>query len=257
MSDDIRQYLAQEVADAEKSFKLGLIAMAVLTVIIIGYFQWLKSQTAEILEPRNLSTLMISEVKRNMPVAREALTDNLTQATPDIVKFITESVVDEALPMVRDIVEALFRDYSRELAGYGTLAMSQAFEEIVASHEEALKAAAGKGEPGRYEPDAIAQELSAAIDVQLAKKLNDRPEESVALKLKESVTALQNINRHLKSMASSKKLGKRDELGKKLITTWWSFLNRHESSATATDKMLDTIKKPITSGDIPEVPGDE
>jgi hypothetical protein len=259
MSDDnYRQYVQDEVTAAQKSFKLGLISMAIVAVLILGYFQWLKSAAAEILEPNNLAMVMVSEVRRNMPTARDALEKNLTAAAPAVVTFITEAVMDEAIPLMTDAVTALLKDYSRELTGYGTLAVVQIFQEIVRDHRDALAKAAEGGEVPMYSPNKIAADLSTLIEKELGKRISEVPEETLSAKLDNSLVALQNINTELERMAKrGKRDTRQDDLGRKLITTWWTFLNRHESSADAETKMLDTIMKPVTSKDDPEVPGPE
>jgi hypothetical protein len=259
MSDDIyRQYVQSEVNAAQKSFKLGLISMAIVAVLILGYFQWLKSAAAEILEPNNLAMVMVSEVRRNMPVARDALEKNLTAAAPAMVAYITEAVMEEAIPLMTDAVTALLKDYSRELTGYGTLAVAQIFQEIVRDHRDALTKAAEGGEVPNYTPNRIAADLSTLIEQELGKRLNDQPEETLSAKLDNSLVALQNINSELQRMAKSgKRETRQDDLGRKLITTWWTFLNRHDSSDDAQTKMLDTIMMPVTSKDDRMVPGPE
>lgn len=258
MSDQVyRDYLESEVEEAKKSFKLGLISMALITVLIFGYFHWLKGAAAEILEPNNLANVMVSEVRRNMPAARDTLEKELSAAAPAVVTFITQAVLDEALPMVTDAVTALLKDYSRELTGYGTLAVTQVFQEIVRDHRAALARAAGEGEVAQYSPNEIAADLASLIEKELGKRISEQPEETLAAKLEKSLVALKNINTELERMSNAKRVTREDELGRKLITTWWTFLNRHESSDDAQTKMLDTVMKPVTSDDDPEVVGEE
>ena len=252
-----REYLEAEVEEARKSFKLGLISMAIITVLILGYFHWLKSATAEILQPQNLANVMVSEVRRNMPAARDTLEKELTAAAPAVVTFITQAVMDEALPMVTEAVTALLKDYSRELTGYGTLAVTQVFQEIVRDHRDALANAASQGEVPQYSPNKIAADLATLIEKELGKRISEQPEETLSAKLDQSLIALKNINTELERMSKGKRVTREDELGKKLITTWWTFLNRHDSSDDAQTKMLDTVMKPVTSKDDPEVPGED
>ncbi len=252
-----KEYLETEVEQAAKSFKLGLISMALITVLMLGYFHWLKSATAEILEPQNLANVMVSEVRRNMPAARDTLEKELTAAAPAVVTFITQAVMDEALPMVKDAVTALLKDYSRELTGYGTLAVTQVFQEIVRDHRDALTRAATQGEVAQYSPNEIAADLSTLIEKELGKRISEVPEETLAAKLDKSLVALKNINTELQRLSKAKRVSREDELGRKLITTWWTFLNRHETARDAETQMLDTVMKPVTSDDNPEVPGEE
>jgi hypothetical protein len=257
MTQETQDYLATEVAELQKNYKIGLIAMALITVILIGYFQWMKSMVAEIVAPQNLSTLMVSEVRRNLPTARIALQTNLTAAAPEVIEFVANSVLDEALPMMSESARALFREYSRELAGYGKLAAVQSFTEIVKTHKTALAKSRETAEPGMYTPDTISEQLSKTIDAQLATRITETPVESLATKLDESVNALHNINQKLNELSGKKKLTRKEELGRKLITTWWTFLNRSDGPESAQDKLLDTTTaRPITAPSEPIVPGD-
>jgi hypothetical protein len=258
MSDQVfKEYLEAEVEEARKSFKLGLISMGIITVMIFGYFHWLKSAAEEILEPNNLANVMISEVRRNLPVARDTLEKELTAAAPAVVTFITQAVMDEALPMVTDAVTALLKDYSRELTGYGTLAVTQIFQEIVRDHRDALSRSADQGAVAQYSPNEIAADLATLIEKELGKRISEQPEETLSAKLEHSLTALKNINTELERLSNAQRASREDELGRKLITTWWTFLNRHDSGDDAQTKMLDTIMKPVTSTDDREIPGDD
>ena len=165
--------------------------------------------------------------------------------------------MDEAIPLVTSAAAALLKDYSRELTGYGTLAVTQVFQEIVRDHRAALEKSAEGGEVARFSPNEIAAGLSSLIEKELGKRISESPEETLSAKLDQSLAALTNINVELDRLSKGKKGSRQDELGRKLITTWWTFLNRHESSADAETQMLDRVMKPVTSTDDPEVPGPE
>ena len=143
MSNTTNDYLASETAELQKSFKMGLVAMALITVLLLGYFHWMKSMLTEIIAPQSLSTLMVSEVRRNLPTARIALQTNLTAAAPEVIEFVANGVLDEALPMMSESARALFREYSRELAGFGKLAAVQSFL-LLAKPRAVREAGAGR-----------------------------------------------------------------------------------------------------------------
>lgn len=257
MSDNnIREYLEAETEALRKSFKIGFVVLLLLALVMVGYFEWFKSQTAKFLAPDNISTMMVSEVRRNLPTARDQMSQSLRQAAPDVIRFVIQTVVDEALPMVRDAAGALFKEYSRELAGFGTLAAVQSFEQIVQMNKIELAKARETAEPGFYTADRITDKLTKQIEVELAKRMNDRPEETAGSKIRESLHALHNINDRLQQIAETKNLSRKDALGKKLITTWWTFLNRSDTHASATEAMLDQAKIPVTEKTDPSVPGD-
>lgn len=258
MSDtNVSQYLEGELAEHQRSFKLGVVAMILVSILIVGYFQWLKGAVAEMIAPQNIATLMVSEVKRNLPTARDAMEQNLKKAAPEVITFIADSVMDEALPMVTQAARALFRDYSRELTNFGTLAASQVFEGIVTDHKVELAKSKETAEAGFYSPDKIAAGLNGLIEGELGRRMNDRPEESVGTKLDESLNALKNINRHLGELAHKKKTTREEDLGRKLITTWWTFLNQSEPQGDAAAQLLDSTTQTLkTEGVDPAVPGD-
>ena len=112
MSEE-RRYLQRELAETRKSFRMGIWAMVVLSILILGYFQWLRSQLTEILRPENIAQTLVTEVRRSLPGARDSLKENLRKAAPEVVAFVTEQVTDEAIPMVRESAEAVFREYAR------------------------------------------------------------------------------------------------------------------------------------------------
>ncbi len=257
MSDQVTSYLQSETEGLRKGFKISLVVLVLIALVMVGYFEWLKGKTTEILAPANISNMLVGEVKRQLPTARDAMSQSLKTAAPDVIRFVIQTVMDEALPMVRDAASALFKEYSRELAGFGTLAAVQAFEQIVQMSQTELAKAKETAEPGFYTPDLITTKLTAQIKSEMARRMNDRPEETAGTKIRESLNALHNINDRLKAMAGQKSMSRKDELGKKLITTWWTFLNRADPVVSAEEAMLNSATKmPITQKTQPDVPGD-
>ena len=96
MSKETQDYLQKEVAELQRGFKFTIGALVLITVLLVGYFEWLKGMVSEIVEPKNLSTLAVSEVRRNLPAARIALETNLTGAAPEVVEFVAEPEVRQA-----------------------------------------------------------------------------------------------------------------------------------------------------------------
>lgn len=280
MSEE-RDYLRKELEETQRSFRTGVWAMAVLSVLILGYFQWLRVQLAEILLPQNIAEVMVSEVRRSLPGARDALKENLRKAAPEVVAFVTEQVTDEAIPMVRESAEAVFREYARELAGFGREAVVKVFSEVIRDHKaelarkgqhhtgaltgllnqrEAARRSGKAVEEGAYvevsgeeiDTGAIAKRLSKYVSSELGSRLNDVPEETLRQKLDESMKALRNINDQLKRLARKRDISREDQMGKRLITTWWTFLNRGDLPETTEEAMLNNVPLPVTEESLPE-----
>jgi hypothetical protein len=246
MSDDLHNYMEQEIASAARGFKTGIIVLVVLVVVLIAYFQWLKSAVADMIEPGNVAALVTNELRRNIPTASNALKSGLTASAPDVIDAVVNTVLENAVPTMRRAIEDMFQDYARELTHFGVEATAKIFEGIVKDQKELLRERISSA-PGLYTSEKIVADLQSYIDRELHKRLNTVPEETTQLKLNQSLVALRNINARLQTMATGKAKSRKDELGRRLITTWWSVLNDLEPDKTAAEKMLETTKMPVTA----------
>ena len=251
MNANAHDYLEAEIASAERGFKTGVIALIVIALILIVYFQWLKARVSEMIEPGNVAALVTGEVRTNIPKVRDSLKASLQKSTPELVTFVADTVIDETVPMLRSAVEGLFKDYSQELVVLGAEATEKVFEEIVRENKDALRERISSG-PGMYTTERLVDDLDAMFQRQFALRLNTVPEETVGFKLNQSVIALRNINARLQEMANKSSLSRKDHLGKQLITTWWSLLQDLEPDKTAAEKVLEGRKMPITPDAIKE-----
>ena len=231
-TNEERDYLRGELVELRRAFRLGAVTFGCMVVLVAGYFQWMRVQLSEVLEPKNLAEMAVSEARRNLPAARDSLKENIRVAAPEVVEFVTAEVMDEALPMVRESAEALFRDYARELAGFGREAVVKIFHDLIRDHkadlmrpdkhpsaameavlaQRASQRKMGEATPAAYvevtgseiDTQAIAKRLSRYVGAELGQRLSDTPEETLRQKLDESVKALRRINAHLKQMAEAK-----------------------------------------------------
>ena len=64
--------------------------------------------------------------------------------------------------------------------------------------------------------------------------------------------ALRNINDQLKRLARKRDISREDQMGKRLITTWWTFLNRGDLPETTEEAMLNNVPLPVTEESLPE-----
>ena len=246
MSENLQSYMEQEIASGERGFKTGIIVLIVVVVVLVAYFQWLKSAVADMLEPGNVAALVTNEVRRNIPTASNALKTSLSESAPDVIDAVVDAVLLNTVPTMRRTVEGMFQDYARELTTLGVEATEKIFEGIVKDQKDLLRERISSA-PGLYTSEKIVADLQAFIDRELHKRLNTVPEETMQLKLNQSLIALRNINGRLQAMATGKAKSRKDELGRRLITTWWSVLSNLEPDRTAAEKMLDATKKPVTA----------
>jgi hypothetical protein len=245
MKANAYDYLEQEIASAERGFKTGAIALVVIAIILVVYFQWLKARVTEMTEPGNIAALVESELRRSIPDVRDSMKTSLKRSAPELIAFVADTVVGNTVPMLRAAVEKLFKDYSRELVLLGVEATEKIFEQLIKENKDALRLRISAA-PGMFTTERLVDDLDAMIQRELATRLNTEPEETVGFKLNQSLVALRNINSRLQEMASQRNLSRKDLLGKKLITTWWTLLQNLEPDKTAAEKMLDARMKPLS-----------
>jgi hypothetical protein len=230
---DVQENLQQELDKAERSLRNTLIAMGIVSVVVMGYFGWMRSQLAELLEPENVAEFVVNETRRSLPGASQALRDNLKSGAPDVVKFVMSSVLDGVLPMVQKELRSNLESYSTEVATLGTNGMLEVFREVVRTHKDELMSA----EPA--DSDTIALALAGHIERELDAKMTDAQGETVKAKLDQSVVALERINDQLERMSKGRHLSREDELGKRFITTWWTFLDQNKGELPGADLLAE------------------
>lgn len=231
MADDVTNYLQNEFNKAQRNFRVGLTIMGILAVFMIGYFQWLKAQTAELLEPKNVSEFIMNETRRQLPHGAEALTSAIRESAPNVVRFVMQTVVDTVFPLLRDSFRENFQSYSSALVTVG-------HDTAIVAFSDTLRDLQGQiAKSKATTPDAITAQAVAFMTAQLPKHLEDASHEAIGSKIAESANMLQSVNERLKGL-SGKPKSREEELAKRLITTWWSFLQQNKRDVTTTSGPL-------------------
>ena len=140
-----------------------------------------------------------------------------------MVRFVMHQVVDTVLPSVTDSIAAEVKRYSEEAAHVGREGVLTAFTATL----KQCKASAAKRSKKPMDAAALADHTSDCLEAEYAKQLDASAAEILGGELTASADTLHKLNGKLKSLASTKKLSRQDELGKQLVTTWWTFLDRN------------------------------
>ncbi len=245
MKDQLKSYVQAEIAKGQRQLRWGMVAFGAVMAILLFTFGAIRSQFTEVIAPSNLAEVAVSEVRRNLPAARDLVEKQLRAAAPAIVRYVADTSVEHAAPMLREGVEAIFDSYSRDLVAYSIKAGDRVFEKMIKQFRGDLADRVRTSVPGRYTPDAIAHELDTAMKQSFEARLESEPKESMGFKLERSVAALHNINAKLKSMAASKSPSRKEQLSKRLIATWWSVVSRSEVPENAVEGMMRGSRTPI------------
>ena len=244
MSDqDLKRYLETQIAEGKKSVIASSVLFILVAILTVSYFQWFKAEVEPFLEPDELAEFTVSEARRNLPTVVDNAGNALITALPVMIRDAMDGVMETTLPMLRKESTGWMRTESRRIAGVGSEAVSTAFEQIVIGKRGELKAAADS-EPGQFIPGVRLDALSRFVEMEAAKKYNVVPEETLGQKLDKGASALRNINTRLKELAAGKDLTRKDALGKRFISVWWTMLKQLDDGEGAAEKMMGLKAKP-------------
>jgi hypothetical protein len=228
-NENVESYLQTELATARRRLRLGMIALGIVSIFLLGYFGWIKSMVTDMLEPENVSEFVAGELRRNLPGASAALQTTLVEASPDLVRFVMQQVVDGVLPAITDGVSEQLSAYAQEAARVGSEGVLTAFTATIKECKAKL--------PARAKPkiEALEAHMIGCVHERYDAHLDAATESVLGGKLSASAQALDRLNAELKSLATRRNLSRQDEIGKQLVTTWWSFLDRNHPELSAKD----------------------
>jgi hypothetical protein len=215
---DVETYVREQTRKAERTFRIATIAMGLLLVIVFGYFQWIKSELAAVLAPESIAELVVNQARAALPEVGDALEANVRSEAPAIVRFALHQAVDHVLPLLGQMFEATLDEHGREVARIAAADAEQAFDTVLAQHV----AERGKG----AKKPVTAAQLSSVVAARYAAALDDVAAEEITKRLEQAGGTLKGIDARLAALASRPIASREDQLGRRLIMTWWTFLDR-------------------------------
>jgi hypothetical protein len=218
---DATTYLQQELDKTNRTIKRSLIALVVIVIVMIGYFEFMKAELAKVLEPESVSDFMISQARAALPEIAESLKYNLTSEAPNVVHYVLNTAVEKALPLAGQTFQTNLDQYGKDVSDLGAEKAGAAFAGAIKAYK-----ASGVKAPSKENAAQFADRLSLAIEAQMGPQLDAVAKEGVQKRLEASGETLKHINAELIAMAARPSADREGEMGKKLITTWWSFLDR-------------------------------
>jgi hypothetical protein len=220
---DVTQYLQNEVQKAQRTFKIAAISMGVLLVVFAGYFQWLKSELAAVLAPESIAELAINQARAALPDMSEALKSNVQTEAPALVRFALHQAIDRILPLLGQSFDSNLSEQSAALQAAAAEHADQAFAATLAQ----LKAQRVRN---RAKSPVTGEELSSFVAANYAMTLDSATEDALRQRFEQTGGTLKAIDARLALMATNKGASREHELGRRLITTWWTFLDRGQGA---------------------------
>ncbi len=216
---DVTSYLQQQTRKAQRTVRVASIAMGVLLVVVFAYFQWLKSELAAVLAPASIAELVVNQARASLPEIGDALESNVRSEAPNIMRFALHQSVDHVLPLLGQMFEETLADHSREVARIAGEDANTAFDAVLAQY-------AAERPKGPKKPITAAQ-LETFVAARYPAALDDAAAAHITERLDDAGGTLKSIDARLAAMAGGHGPSSRqDALGRRLITTWWTFLDR-------------------------------
>jgi hypothetical protein len=220
---DVTQYLQDEVQKAQRTFKIAAISMSVMLVVFAGYFQWLKSELAAVLTPQSIAELAINQARSALPDMSEALKSNVQTEAPNLVRFALHQSLDHILPLLGQSFDSNLSEHSAALQAAAAEHADQAFAGTLTQ----LKAQRARN---RAKSPVTATEISSFVAANYATTLDTATKAALRQRFEQTGGTLKAIDARLGLMATSKGGSREHELGRRLITTWWTFLERGQGA---------------------------
>jgi hypothetical protein len=256
MSDEqlLREYVEAEIDDNKKGARYGTIMFVILCLVMAGYFAWLRAMLEEAVEPRALARVAVQVIDDQIPVATRSLADNIREALPRIAAYTVNTVVDNSIPEMSKHATGFLTEHSRALSEFAAFTGHEIFVRVLREKRDEIK----RSNPTQGMPLTAAQlvmALEAGLPITLERELTmkmseevakDSDRESAAVKLHKSAQSLRNINARLNVLAEGGMGTRQDQVSKKIIGAWWSWL-RNSQTANASDHPEDDEE--ISEGD--------
>ncbi len=240
MSDNsvLRNHLESEVNKLHGQRRMGLIIGLILAVVVLLYMAWIDRQVTYWSQPDNLVLTASGVVESNLPSMKRSARAMIRTEAPKLARYVGDTVSREVPVLVRNMVEETVAQYTRKLARFAVDKYSESFAAVIEGARGDIQQAVTtdvNAERDRFVVLALEKQLETAIQNVSKGKLSEDP---VFVKLEESHVALANLNKRLAKMASNKDkdLGRRDQLTKRFLGTFWRYVQQENPDARAANE---------------------
>jgi hypothetical protein len=217
----VREFFVQEIARNRKATRNGLIAGAVLGLILIGYCTALLVMINKIVNPKELAEFVQNQAVLMLPTAKRDLSGALKAAAPEVIKGVVDEVV-AVFPQLREFAEGELKKITSEATNTAKAELDAVYGEVVASAKAKVIEWDKAGQPASSQ--IFLDELKKQIDAQITSRITSKPEESVFAKLDATYQQLVTIEKKLRRLANEKDPNRSEVLEKRLIQSWMLML---------------------------------
>ena len=209
----------------EKRNRLAFIIVSVILIgAVFGYMSWLHEQLKKTITPKEIAEFVANNAVSQLPALGDELSRSLKQAAPELVEELKKQFIEEALPELRKFGEDQLLDLSSQAIEVAEQQMVDTITAVIQHNKAAILADATT--ESTVEPVKLAAALDAALQLELKKRLSDKPGESLSQQLDSSKQQLRAINAKLHRLSTKKDLTRVETLERRLLQSWTTFLDQ-------------------------------
>lgn len=138
-TDTLSALVHDETRALEKSALRTYIVSALLAVVLFGYLGFIYSSFKEMLEPEELSSILINEAQSMIDQAIDTYEKEVADAAPKLAEYLNDRIMNDLIPSVGEIARGqIDQTHQQWIPSLGEEFASY-FATYFASNEEALR----------------------------------------------------------------------------------------------------------------------
>lgn len=132
----LRDRLDGQVAKAKRQQTITLVIGVLLIIFVLGYFQWIKGQLAQMLDEKTLAQIASSFVQDKVPEVRSELESMAIEMTPEMVDNVVNNLITTQLPTYRQrAVDFVKKETGSRLDEFNET-LDIALDDLILSYED-------------------------------------------------------------------------------------------------------------------------
>ena len=228
-------YVNKEADAARKSVRTQFVVLAIIGLILVGYFAVANSWMRDVTEPAELAKEAGKLLDDNVPDLAESLEKLVRESTPQVADFISKQAVEQGVPFIVGRSEAYLVGYIGQMTGETAVLMEDAFDKVLAENRESIREAIKEKRAGD-EPSQALQPLRDRLHAAFRDQTTGKHTEA-GQKIDKSLTALRNLNLRLNALATKKPeaMDRKEQMASRLLQTYWRFIKTNKTPGLDVD----------------------
>jgi hypothetical protein len=240
IAQEINRTMRERVEKLNKSFKTTIIVGCAIAVIVIIYMSILYSNFVDTIKPESIADVVAMEISNRIPEVSREMERQLKDQAPKVVQSVSGLVVDQTLPLLRELLEEQVTKFSEDFIQQAPSVLNdEVYAEMVKYNRANIQNAIST--EGALDDPKFVAEFEKKMIEQMEKGLKSESKDQVTAEMQQSLGALKSILTQLQQLSAKKNLSEHEKLTKQLLTSWWTVLGNNENRDEITKKDVKTV----------------